>query len=104
MWRANWGATIQYLTYAVRTTGPYRLQLAQFFLSEVVDEQLDAQFLANKIVARGGEPLKTPHPVPTADTNREILEAMLAAGRRTPRHATPRHATPRHRRLYPARP
>ncbi|MCG8608606.1 ferritin-like domain-containing protein, partial [bacterium] len=45
------GAIVQYLTYAAKATGPYRPQLSQFFLSEVTDEQMHAQFLANKIVA-----------------------------------------------------
>ena len=75
------GAIIQYLTYAAKVTGPYRPQLSQFFLTEVADEQLHAQFLANKIVALGGEPTTTPQPVPTANTNREMLEAVLAAER-----------------------
>lgn len=76
------GAIIQYLTYAAKATGPYRPQLSQFFLAEVADEQLHAQFLANKIVALGGEPLTTPRTVPVARTNREMLEAVLAAERR----------------------
>ena len=49
-------AVIQYITYAAKATGPYRPQLSQFFLAEVADEQLHAQYLANKIVALGGEP------------------------------------------------
>ncbi len=76
------GAIIQYLTYAAKATGPYRPQLAQFYLAEVADEQLHAQFLANKIVALGGEPATTPRPVPPATTNRAMLEAVLAAERR----------------------
>lgn len=74
-------AIIQYLTYAARVTGPYRPHLSQFFLTEVADEQLHAQFLANKIVALGGEPTTTPRPVPAAKSNREMLEAVLAAER-----------------------
>ena len=74
-------AIFQYLTYAAKATGPYRPQLAQFFLVEVADEQLHAQFLANKIVALGGEPSTTPRPVPAARSNREMLEAVLAAER-----------------------
>lgn len=72
-------AIIQYLTYAAKTTGPYRPQLSQFFLAEVADEQLHAQFLANKIVAFGGEPTTHPRPVPEAQSNRSMLEAVLAA-------------------------
>jgi bacterioferritin len=74
-------AIIQYLTYAAKVTGPYRPQLAQFFLAEVADEQLHAQFLANKVVALGGEPTTTPRPVPPANSNKEMLEAILAAER-----------------------
>ena len=74
-------AIIQYLTYAAKVAGPYRPQLSQFFLAEVADEQLHAQYLANKIVALGGEPTTSPRPVPEANTNREMLEAVLAAER-----------------------
>lgn len=75
-------AIIQYITYAAKTTGPYRPQLSQFFLQEVPDEQAHAQFLANKIVALGGQPTTTPNPVPAAHSNREMLEAVLEAERR----------------------
>jgi bacterioferritin len=73
------GAMIQYITYAAKATGPYRPQLAQFFLTEVADEQMHAQYLANKIVALGGEPATQPRPVPPTNTNREMLEAVLSA-------------------------
>lgn len=77
----EFGAIIQYLTYAAKATGPYRPQLAQFFLAEVADEHLHAQFLANKIVALGGEPTTIPRAVAPAGTNRAMLEAVLAAER-----------------------
>ena len=73
------GAIIQYITYAAKATGPYRPQIAEFFLAEVADEQMHAQFLANKIVALGGEPTTEPKPVPPAGTNREMLQAVLEA-------------------------
>jgi len=73
------GAIIQYLTYAAKASGPYRPQLSQFYLTEVADEQLHAQYLANKIVALGGEPTTQPRLVPQAQTNRAMLEAVLAA-------------------------
>lgn len=76
------GAIIQYLTYAAKATGPYRPQLVQFFLAEVPDEQAHAQFLANKIVALGGEPTTEPRPVPAAASNRDMLQAVLEAERR----------------------
>ena len=79
---SEFGAIIQYLTYAAKATGPYRPQLAQFFLTEVADEQAHAQFLANKIVALGGEPTTMPSKVPPASSNKEMLEAILAAERR----------------------
>jgi bacterioferritin len=84
------GAIIQYITYAAKATGPYRPQLAQFFLTEVTDEQLHAQYLANKIVALGGEPTTTPRPVPPARTNREMLEAVLAAEKQAGKDYTQR--------------
>lgn len=75
-------AIIQYLTYAAKTSGPYRPQLSEFFLAEVADEQTHAQYLANKIVALGGEPTTQPREVPKADSNREMLEAVLEAEKR----------------------
>jgi len=76
------GAVIQYTTYAAKATGPYRPQLTQFFLAEVPDELGHAQFLANKIVALGGDPTTKPRTVPKAGSNRGMLEAVLEAERR----------------------
>ena len=73
------GAIIQYITYAAKATGPYRPQLSAFFLQEVADEQVHAQFLANKIVALGGEPTTKPDAVPAAANNKEMLQAVLEA-------------------------
>lgn len=84
------GAIIQYITYAAKATGPYRPQLAQFFLAEVADEQMHAQYLANKIVALGGEPTTVPRNVPEAKTNREMVEAVLAAERQATKDYTDR--------------
>lgn len=75
-------AVIQYTTYAAKATGPYRPQLVDFFLQEVPDEQGHAQYLANKIVALGGEPVTVPREVADAKSNREMLEAVLSAERR----------------------
>ncbi|MCB9511697.1 MAG: ferritin-like domain-containing protein [Deferribacteres bacterium] len=83
-------AIIQYLTYAAKATGPYRPQLVQFFLAEIADEQMHAQFLANKVVAMGGEPTTQPRPVPKAGNNREMLEAVLAAERQATKDYTQR--------------
>jgi bacterioferritin len=75
----EFAAIIQYTTYAAKATGPYRPQLAQFFLAEVPDEQAHAQFLANKIVALGGEPTSKAAPLPEVSTNREMVLAILEA-------------------------
>ncbi len=72
-------AIIQYITYAAKATGPFRPQLVNFFLTEVADEQGHAQFLANKIVALGGEPTTQPRAVPAADSNRKMLQAVQEA-------------------------
>jgi bacterioferritin len=84
------GAIIQYLTYAAKVSGPFRPQLVQFFTAEIPDEQLHAQFLANKIVALGGEPTTQPRPVDKAKNNREMLEAVLAAERQAIKDYTQR--------------
>jgi bacterioferritin len=83
-------AIIQYITYAAKATGPYRPQLAQFFLAEVADEQGHAQFLANKIVALGGEPTTKARAVPEAKNNKEMVEAVLAAERQAVKDYTQR--------------
>lgn len=75
-------AVTQYLTYAAKATGPYRPQLVQFFQEEIADEQAHALFLANKIVALGGEPTTQAREVARATTNREMLEAVLSAERK----------------------
>ena len=73
------GAIIQYVVYAARATGPYRPQLSQFFLAEVADEQMHAQFLANKIVSLGGKPTTVPREVSLPEGNRAMLEAVVEA-------------------------
>jgi bacterioferritin len=83
-------AIAQYLTYTAKATGPYRPQLANFFQSEIADEQMHAQFLANKIVALGGEPTTVAAAVPAAKTNREMLQAVLAAERQAVKGYTQR--------------
>lgn len=82
------GAIAQYITYAAKVTGPYRPELVQFLLAEVPDEQRHAQFLANKIVALGGEPNTEARQVKEAFTNQEMLEAVLEAEQRAVRDYT----------------
>jgi bacterioferritin len=76
------GAIVQYVSYAAKASGPMRPQLGEFFLKELPDEQAHALFLANKIVALGGEPTTVPRTVPPAATNREMLVAVLEAEKR----------------------
>lgn len=75
-------AIVQYTVYAAKSTGPYRPQLEKFFVDEISDEQGHAQFLANKIVALGGEPTTKARPVAAAASNREMLEKVLEAEKR----------------------
>ena len=82
------GAIAQYITYAAKVTGPYRPELSAFFLAEVPDEQRHAQFLANKVVALGGEPITSARSVQEAITNQEMVEAVLAAEQRAVRDYT----------------
>ena len=84
------GAIAQYIVYAAKTNGPFRPELSQFFLKEVVDEQGHASYLANKIVALGGEPTTQARSVPAARNNREMLEAVLAAERQAVKDYTAR--------------
>lgn len=72
-------AIIMYIQYSACVTGPYRPQLVGFFQGEIPDEQMHAQFLADKIVSLGGTPTTTPTPVPAASGNRQMLENVLAA-------------------------
>jgi len=72
-------AVIMYTTYSAKVSGPWRPQLVQFMQTEIADELGHAQFLADKIVALGGEPTTEPVPVPKANTAREMLEAIVQA-------------------------
>ena len=87
---SEYAAIIQYLTYAAKATGPYRPQLGQFFMDEVPDEQGHAQFLANKIVALGGEPTTVPLEVANPDSNKGLIEAVLESERRAVKNYTQR--------------
>jgi bacterioferritin len=77
----EYAAIIQYIDYAAKTSGPFRPELSKFFMTEVTDEQGHAQFLSNKIVALGGEPVTVPGRIKPTKTNRDMLEAVLEAER-----------------------
>jgi bacterioferritin len=72
-------AILMYLAYSAKLAGPYRKELREFFQAEIADEQTHAQFLADKVVALGGEPTTKPRPVAHADDPRDMLEQALAA-------------------------
>jgi len=74
-------AIIMYLTYAATVSGPHRPALRQFFLSEIPEETVHAQFLADKIFSLGGTPTTSPRDVPPADSPKKMLENVLSAER-----------------------
>ncbi|MGD9712313.1 MAG: ferritin-like domain-containing protein [Thermomicrobiales bacterium] len=79
----EYNAIISYLQYSARVNGPYRPQLVQFLQAEIPDEQMHAQYLADKIVALGGEPTVEPRPVKTSADTREMLEFIYEAEAQT---------------------
>ena len=75
----EYNAMISYLQYSAKVTGQYRPQLVQFLQSEIPDEQAHAQYLADKIVSLGGEPVVEPKPIKTSDDTRQMLEYIYEA-------------------------
>ena len=84
------GAIIQYLNVCGEGYRPLQAATGTVFLGEVADEQMHAQYLANKIVALGGEPTTTARPVPVAATNKEMVEQVLAAEQQATKDYTAR--------------
>jgi bacterioferritin len=76
---AEYQAVIMYNTYAASVLGEHRKQLREFFRQEVPDELEHATFLADKIVALGGEPTTRIKEVPHADADRDMLENVRQA-------------------------
>lgn len=72
-------AVLMYTHFSAKLTGPYRRELRTHFQHEVGEELGHAQFLADKIVALGGEPTTTPREVPYCCQPREMLEHALDA-------------------------
>ena len=75
----SFSAIIQYITYAAKIKGPFRPELAKFFINEVADEQQHAQFLADKIVSLGGTPIATASPVADASSAKDMLKEVFKA-------------------------
>lgn len=76
---AEYQAIIQYLQYSAVVSGPHRPELVTFFRAEIPDEQLHAQYLADKIAALGGVPTTVAKPVPAGESARQLLENVLEA-------------------------
>lgn len=72
-------AIIQYIQYSAMVRGLDRPQLSQFLRGEIPDEQLHAQYLADKIAALGGIPTTDPAPVKHCTNTEEMLRAVLEA-------------------------
>jgi bacterioferritin len=75
----EYAAVIQYTQYSAKVRGPWRTELRGFFQAEIADEQLHAQYLADRIAAMGGEPTTTPAPVQQADSAEDMLKAVHAS-------------------------
>lgn len=73
----EYAAVITYRTYASQVQGQWRMELRQFFESEIPDELGHAQLLADKIVALGGIPTTVPSPVKPARDSKEMLRNAL---------------------------
>jgi bacterioferritin len=73
----EYAAVITYRTYASQVQGQWRMELRQFFESEIPDELGHAQLLADKIVALGGIPTTTASPVKPARDSKEMLRNAL---------------------------
>lgn len=70
-------AIIMYNTYAAAVTGVHRNELKKFFLTEVQDEFLHAQYLADKITAMGGRPTTKPAEVKFTTNPRDMLQYVF---------------------------
>lgn len=75
----EYAAIIQYIQYSARVQGPWRTELRAFFQAEIADEQMHAQYLADKISAMCGVPSTEPTSVPNAATAEEMLRAIFEA-------------------------
>lgn len=75
----EYGAAIQYTYSASVVPGLHRTALKSFFEDEIEDELGHAQYLAEKIIALGGQPTTKAAEVPQPTDLKGILEAILQA-------------------------
>ena len=69
----------RYIVYAAKVHGPYRPAISALFRTEVADELLHAQALADKAAALGGTPRIAFLDIEPADDARAMLEVVLRA-------------------------
>jgi bacterioferritin len=74
----EYSAIIQDRTSASAVTGPYRLELRQFFANEITDELGHARLLADKVVAMGGKPVVQAAGVKYTEDPEEMVQTSLA--------------------------
>ena len=72
-------AILMYNSFAAMVTGIHRPMLKGFFETELPEELVHAQFLANKIAALGGTPTTAPAPLTLATTPVGMLRQVLDA-------------------------
>ncbi|GGE44505.1 bacterioferritin [Pullulanibacillus camelliae] len=73
----EYGAIIQYTTYAATVTGMNYQMLKPFFEEEIPDEQGHASYLSEKIATLGGEPTTRPAEVVFTTDAREMLQEIF---------------------------
>lgn len=79
---SEYAAIIQYIQYSAKVRGPWRTELRTFFQAEIADEQLHAQYLADRIAAMGGNPTTQPTAIPDANSAEDMLKAIRDAEQR----------------------
>jgi bacterioferritin len=72
-------AILMYNSYAAMVYGMHRPTLKQFFESELPEELMHAQLLADKITALGGTPTTEPAPIELKTEPKAMLKQVLDA-------------------------
>jgi len=72
-------AIVMYNSYAAMVYGMHRPTLKQFFESELPEELVHAQLLADKITALGGTPTTEPAPIDLKNEPKAMLKQVLDA-------------------------
>lgn len=78
---AELGTILRYLFQSSKAAGFSGMELRELLSKEITDELGHAQFLADKIVALGGEPVVEPKPFEKVTDVRKMLEMDIALER-----------------------